>query len=89
MNQKAKTTNKVALIIIDGAGYNACRKECGYLEGLVELGQASCWKMQTALPSISAPLYETIHTGLSPIEHGITCNEALRPSEHPNQGDRI
>ena len=80
----SQAANKVILVIIDGAGYSACRKECGYLEGLVELGKASCWKMQTALPSISAPLYETIHTGLSPIEHGIACNEALRPTKFPN-----
>ncbi|MGB0845825.1 MAG: alkaline phosphatase family protein [Thiolinea sp.] len=81
---QSKHAVKVILVIIDGAGYNACRKECGYLEGLVELGQAECWKMQTALPSISAPLYETIHTGLSPIQHGITCNEGMRASAFPN-----
>lgn len=75
---------KIILVIIDGAGYEACVKECGYLEGLVELGQARRWKMQSAIPSISAPLYETIHTGLRPIEHGITCNEALRQSHYPN-----
>lgn len=75
---------KVILVIIDGAGYEACVKECGYLEGLVELGKAQRWKMRTALPSISAPLYETIHTGLSPIDHGITCNESLSPSKFPN-----
>lgn len=79
-----QTKPKIILVIIDGAGYGACVKECGYLEGLVERGEAQRWKMQTALPTISAPLYETILTGLSPIEHGIACNEALRPSTHPN-----
>lgn len=77
-------SRKVILAIMDGAGYEACVKECGYLEGLVERGKAKRWKMQAALPSISAPLYETIHTGLTPIEHGIICNESLRPSPHPN-----
>ena len=76
--------HKVLLVIIDGAGYEACKQECGFLEGLVELGQAKRWKMKTALPSISAPLYETIHTGVSPIEHGIACNQALRASTFPN-----
>ena len=76
--------HKILLVIIDGAGYEACKKECGYLEGLVELGQAKRWKMRTALPSISAPLYETIHTGVSPIEHGIACNQSVRASTFPN-----
>ena len=77
-------SRKVILVIIDGAGYSACQQECGYLEGLVELGRAKRWKMKTALPSISAPLYETIHTGVSPIEHGIGCNQSVRASTFPN-----
>lgn len=76
--------HKILLVLIDGAGYEACVKECGYLEGLVESGRAQRWKMRAAMPTISAPLYETIHTGLAPIEHGITCNEALRASLYPN-----
>lgn len=78
------TNNKVILVIIDGAGFAACVRECGYLEGLVQLGKAHRWKMQCALPSISAPLYETIHTGIPPTEHGITCNESLRQSKFAN-----
>jgi len=79
-----ENAHKVLLVIIDGAGYSACKQECGYLEGLVELGQAQRWKMRTALPSISAPLYETIHTGVSPVEHGITTNQSVQASTYPN-----
>ena len=77
-------TRKVALVIMDGAGYAAAVSQCGYLEGAVELGLARRWKMITATPSISGPMYETIHTGLWPHEHGITSNEAMRASTSPN-----
>jgi predicted AlkP superfamily pyrophosphatase or phosphodiesterase len=75
---------KVILVIMDGVGYETAVSQCGFLEGMVELGRARRWKMRAALPTISAPLYETLHTGLPPAEHGITGNEALRPSARPN-----
>lgn len=77
-------TRKVALVIMDGAGYDAAVSECGYLEGCVALGLARRWKMKTATPSLSGPMYETIHTGLWPHEHGIVSNEAMRASDKPN-----
>jgi predicted AlkP superfamily pyrophosphatase or phosphodiesterase len=55
-----------------------------FLEGMVEAGRARRWKMRAAVPTRSAPLYETLHTGLPPAEHGITANEALRPSRYSN-----
>ncbi|MCZ4280701.1 alkaline phosphatase family protein [Kiloniella laminariae] len=76
--------NKILLVIMDGVGYDTAVSQCGYLEGMVELGRARRWKMRTALPTISAAMYETIHSGLSPIDHGVTGNEALRPSIVPN-----
>ncbi|MFD0857874.1 alkaline phosphatase family protein [Roseovarius aquimarinus] len=75
---------KVILVIMDGTGYDAAVTQCGYLEGAVELGRARRWKMQTATPSLSGPMYETMHTGLWPHEHGITSNESMRASERPN-----
>lgn len=81
MNTMSK---KVILVIMDGAGYDAAVTQCGYLEGAVELGQARRWKMITATPTLSGPMYETIHTGLWPHEHGITSNEGMRASERPN-----
>ena len=75
---------KVILVIMDGVGYATAVAQCGFLEGMVEAGRARRWKMQAAIPTRSAPLYETLHTGLSPAEHGITANEALRPSNRPN-----
>src|SRR5829696_4637741 len=75
---------KVILVIMDGVGFDTAVSRCGFLEGMVELGRARRWRMRAALPTISAPLYETLHTGVPPIEHGIVANEALRPSTWPN-----
>jgi len=75
---------KTCLIVMDGAGHDDCVAECGYLEGAVEAGLARRWKMRSCLPTISASMYETMHTGLSPFEHGILGNEDLAPSTHPN-----
>jgi len=77
-------TRKVCLVIMDGAGYDAVLSECGYLEGCVALGQARRWKMKTATPSLSGPMYETLHTGLWPHQHGIVSNEGVRASDKPN-----
>ncbi|MDF2368190.1 alkaline phosphatase family protein [Sneathiella sp.] len=77
-------SNKVILIIMDGVGYQTARTQCGYLEGAVNAGLARCWKMKATPPTISASMYETIHTGLTPIAHGITGNTSLRRSIKPN-----
>ena len=75
---------KVCLVIIDGMSFDDCVSQCGYLEGSVEAGIARRWAMQACLPTISAALYETIHTGLAPHEHGILGNNHLRQSQHKN-----
>ncbi len=71
---------KVILALADGLGDAVARRELGYVEGLVAAGRARRWSMRAALPSKSRPLYETIHTGLVPAEHGVTTNEVVRPS---------
>lgn len=75
---------KTCLIIMDGVRFDTCVAECGYLEGAVEAGQARRWKMQSCLPTISAAMYESIHTGLTPSEHGILGNDGLRASQCAN-----
>ncbi len=77
-------SNKVILVVIDGLKYGTARNHCGFLEGLVESGEARLWKMRAALPSMSAPCYETLHTGLDPAHHGITANSVLRHSNVDN-----
>lgn len=75
---------RLALVLMDGVGFDAAVGQCGFLEAAVEQQTARRWKMRACLPTISAALYETIHTGQTPMEHGITGNDALRPSTQPN-----
>lgn len=77
---KAAKPGRIVLVLIDGLGYETTVRHCGYLEGLVQARAARRWRMLTALPSMSRPLYETVLTGLAPHDHGITSNEVRRLS---------
>ena len=66
--------NKVILLILDGPGYSYARKLMGNLEGWLDSGEANLWKGQSVLPSVSGPCYASIHTGLTPQDHGVTSN---------------
>jgi len=76
--------DKVILVIIDGLKYQTAIEQCGFLEALVESKKARRMKMIAVLPTLSAPIYETLHTGLEPLEHGITSNDNLRKSKFKN-----
>ena len=80
----ASMKDKVILVIIDGLKYQTAIEQCGYLEALVESKKARRMKMIAVLPTLSAPIYETLHTGLEPLEHGITSNDNLRKSKFKN-----
>ncbi|MGB1027911.1 MAG: alkaline phosphatase family protein, partial [Rhodospirillaceae bacterium] len=41
-------------------------------------------RMQSVLPSLSRPAYESLHTGVAPVVHGVTSNEVVRMTTHPN-----
>ena len=66
--------NKLLLIILDGVPLRNWRRLFGNLEGWVEDGTAQTWTMRAVLPSISASCYASIHTGVTPQEHGCTGN---------------
>ncbi len=66
--------NKLLLIILDGVPWRNWRRLFGNLEGWVDSGDARVWKIRATLPSISASCYATIHTGVTPQEHGCTGN---------------
>jgi predicted AlkP superfamily pyrophosphatase or phosphodiesterase len=74
--------NKVILVVLDGLNYQVSRDCMGYLQGLNETDQATLYKLQAELPSMSRPLYECILTGNSPIESGILNNDVIRLSHH-------
>ncbi len=77
-------TGKAVLIIMDGVGYETCVTQSGFLQACVEAGSAQMWKMRSCLPTISLVMYETIHTGVAPLDHGILSNHSLRGSRMPN-----
>ncbi|WP_238371051.1 alkaline phosphatase family protein [Heliomarina baculiformis] len=66
--------NKLLLIILDGVPWRNWRRLFGNLEGWVTAGEARVWKHRAVLPSISASCYASIHTGVTPQEHGCTGN---------------
>ena len=76
--------DKVILVLSDGLRYDTAAAGMGYLGHLVEVKLASLYKVTGELPSISRPMYETVHTGLPVSEHGIVSNKVVRVSTKPN-----
>ena len=76
--------NKVILVLSDGLRYDTAAASMGYLGHLVEAKLASLYKVTGELPSLSRPMYETIHTGLPSSMHGIVSNQVVRVSKEPN-----
>ncbi len=76
--------NKVVLVLIDALGYDEAVKRGGYLEALVEHGRAAKYRVTGELPALSRPMYETMMTGLPPVEHGVTSNRIVRRSAFGN-----
>jgi predicted AlkP superfamily pyrophosphatase or phosphodiesterase len=76
--------DKVILVLSDGLRYDTAVAGMGYLGHLVEAKIASLYKVIGELPSMSRPMYETIHTGLPVSAHGIIANYVVRRSTKPN-----
>ena len=76
--------SKVILILSDALRYDAAVAGMGYLGHLVETKRASLYKVTGELPSMSRPMYETIHTGLPAGAHGVVANSVVRSSTKPN-----
>lgn len=76
--------SKVILVLSDALRYDVARDNMGFLGHLVENKQASLYKITGELPSMSRPMYETIHTGMPSSQHGIVANSIVRLSNHPN-----
>src|SRR3569832_2001650 len=76
--------NKVILIMSDALRYDVATTHMGFLGHLVETKQATLYKIIGELPSMSRPMYETIHTGMPSSQHGIVANTVVRRSTMPN-----
>jgi predicted AlkP superfamily pyrophosphatase or phosphodiesterase len=75
---------KVIFILSDGLRYDTAVEQMGFLGHLVESNLADLYKIVGELPSMSRPMYETVHTGVPVIEHGVASNQVVRRSKMPN-----
>jgi predicted AlkP superfamily pyrophosphatase or phosphodiesterase len=75
---------KAILILSDALRYDVAKDNMGFLGHLVEYKQATLYKIIGELPSMSRPMYETVHTGVPSSVHGIVANSIARRSNMPN-----
>lgn len=76
--------SKVILVLSDALRYDVAKANMGYLGHLVEAKLANLYKIVGELPSMSRPMYETIHAGAPSSVHGIVANSIVRRSIMPN-----
>jgi len=75
---------KVVLVLSDGLRDDIAGERMGFLEHLIETGKGTRYSVRAELPTLSRPLYETVHTGLPVTEHGVFSNQIVRRSSVPN-----
>lgn len=75
---------RVILVVSDALRYDTAKANMGFLGHLVESQQADLYKIGGELPSMSRPMYETIHTGVPSSTHGVVANSVKRLSNMPN-----
>lgn len=76
--------SKLLLIILDGVPRRNFLRLFGNLEGWVAAGRAQRFTHRAVLPSISASCYASIHTGVTPQDHGCTGNGNVFRLSHPD-----
>src|SRR3990172_7666245 len=75
---------RVILVVSDALRDDTADKKRGYLQHLVEAEKASRYTVIAEVPTMSRPLYETLHTGVPVSVHGVTNNRVVRRSIMPN-----
>lgn len=73
---------KFLLLIIDGVPKRNWLKLFGNMEGWAQTGEVKRFTMRAVLPSTSASCYASIHTGVTPQEHGCTGNNNVFRLSH-------
>ncbi len=71
-------------VLVDGLGDEPARRHMGFMEHLVAERRATRFTSRASLPTNSRPNYETLHTGVAPVTHGITSNLHQMRSARPN-----
>lgn len=74
------STNRLVVIMIDALRFDTACTHMGYMHHMVEKENAARYKVQSELPAISRPLYDTLLTGTPPHVHGVTNNAVVRLS---------
>jgi predicted AlkP superfamily pyrophosphatase or phosphodiesterase len=72
------------MVLSDALRDDTAADQMGYLEHLVEVKKATRFTVIGELPSMSRPMYETVHTGVPVSVHGVTGNLIVRRSKMPN-----
>lgn len=75
-----KRLRKLIFVLLDGLN-NRQSNLMGYMNALVKSGKAIKGRVLSEMPSLSRPLYETLLTGKTPVEHGIVNNSISRLSK--------
>ncbi len=75
---------RVILVVSDALRDDTAAQQMGYLQHLVEAERATRYTVIAELPTMSRPLYETLHTGVPVSVHGVTNNRVVRRSLMPN-----
>jgi predicted AlkP superfamily pyrophosphatase or phosphodiesterase len=78
---------KVILVLSDALRNDIAAERMGFLEHFIETRQGTRYAVRGELPTLSRPMYETVHTGLPVTQHGIVSNQVVRRSSVPNVFD--
>lgn len=76
------SNNRLVMIVLDALRFDTACTHLGYMQHLVENNEIARYEVQSELPSLSRPLYETILTGVPPYIHGVVNNKVVRLSKH-------
>src|SRR3972149_4577294 len=82
--ERGSRMGNVIMVVSDALRDDTAAQQMGYLQHLVEAGKATRYTVVAELPTMSRPLYETLHTGVPVSVHGVTNNRVVRRSSMPN-----
>ncbi len=75
---------KIVMVLSDALRDDIAERQMGFMEQLVEACQSTRYTVIGELPTMSRPMYETLHTGVRTSTHGVTGNMVVRRSVMPN-----
>lgn len=74
----------ILLVLSEAPRADVAAQRMGSLEHLIETGQGTRFSVRAELPTLSRPIYETVHTGLPVTRHGVDSSQTIRRSNVPN-----